>query len=140
MDGGQNDLAGSPTLFREPVADARTLPRAGLAAVAGLLGAVAASSCCIVPLVLFTLGISGAWIGNLAALEPYQPYFLAMTAAFLGVGYYLVYRRPQAACEDGQACARPLPNRVVKLALWSATAIAGAAFLFPYIAPALLGV
>jgi mercuric ion transport protein len=114
--------------------------KAGLVAAGGLLGALAASSCCIVPLVLFTLGIGGAWIGNLAALEPYQPYFLAVTAAFLGVGYYLVYRQPKVACEDGMACARPLPNHVVKAALWGATAIAGAAFLFPYVAPALLGV
>ena len=69
----------------------------------------------IVPLLLFMLGISGAWIGNLAALEPYQPYFLAAAAAFLGIGYYLVYRRPKAACDDGQACARPLPNRIEHL-------------------------
>ena len=140
MDGSQNGVAGSPTLAREPVKDIRPLPKAGLAAAVGLFGAIAASSCCIVPLLLFMLGISGAWIGNLAALEPYQPYFLAAAAAFLGIGYYLVYRRPKAACDDGQACARPLPNRIVKLALWSATAIAGAAFLFPYVAPALLGV
>jgi mercuric ion transport protein len=119
--------------------DAAALPKAGLAAAGGVLGALAASSCCIIPLVLFTLGISGAWIGNLAALEPYQPYFLAVTAAFLGLGYYLVYR-PKVACSDGEACARPLPNRLVKIALWGATAIAGVAILFPYLAPALLGV
>jgi len=112
---------------------------AGLAAAGGILGALAASACCIIPLVLFTLGISGAWIGNLAALAPYQRYSLAITAGFLGVGYYLVYRRPTVACDDGQACARPLPNRLVKLALWTATAVAGAAIIFPYVAPILLG-
>jgi mercuric ion transport protein len=45
-----------------------------LMAIGGLFGAIAASSCCIVPLVLFSLGISGAWIANLTALAPYQPY------------------------------------------------------------------
>jgi mercuric ion transport protein len=114
--------------------------RVGLVVAGGLLGALAASSCCIVPLVLFTLGIGGAWIGNLAALEPYQPYFLAVTAGFLGICYFLVYRQPKVACEDGMACARPLPKRIVKAALWGAAAIAGAAFLFPFVAPALLGV
>ena len=38
----------------------------------GALGAILASSCCIVPLLLLSLGISGAWIGNLTALEPYK--------------------------------------------------------------------
>src|SRR5262245_33524392 len=37
----------------------------GLMAVGGLLGALVASSCCLLPLVLFGLGVSGAWIGNL---------------------------------------------------------------------------
>src|SRR5260221_7710285 len=45
-----------------------------LVAAGGLLGAVAASSCCIVPLILFGLGVSGAWIGNLTRLAPYQPH------------------------------------------------------------------
>lgn len=42
--------------------------RTRLVAAGGILGALAASSCCIIPLVLFSLGISGAWIGNLTAL------------------------------------------------------------------------
>lgn len=116
-----------------------TMRKAGLAAAGGILGALAASSCCIVPLVLFTLGIGGAWISHLTALEPYQPVFLALTAGFLGVGYYLVYRKPKGACAEG-TCAQPLPGRVVKVTLWAATALVVAAFVFPYIAPALLGV
>ena len=47
----------------------------------GVLGALAASSCCIVPLVLFGLGVSGAWIGNLTALATYQPYIALITLA-----------------------------------------------------------
>jgi mercuric ion transport protein len=74
METVDRDLAGSAAGFREAGNVARALPM-GLAAAGGLLGALAASSCCIVPLALFTLGVGGAWIGNLAALEPYQPYF-----------------------------------------------------------------
>lgn len=110
-----------------------------VAAAGGLLGALAASSCCILPLVLFSLGISGAWIGNLTALAPYQPHFAVVTLGLLGYGYYLVYRRPQQ-CAEGEACAGPLPNRTVKVALWSATALIAAALVFPYAAPALLGI
>jgi len=112
--------------------------RAGLAAAGGIFGALAASSCCIVPVVLFTLGISGAWIANLTALAPYQPIFFAATAGFLGVGYYLVYRHPRVACADG-TCARQLPGRSVKAVLWAATVLVLAAVAFDYLAPVLLG-
>jgi len=112
--------------------------KAGLAAAGGILGALAASSCCIVPVALFTLGVSGAWIGNLTALAPYQPIFFAATAGFLGIGYYLVYRQPKAVCADG-TCARQLPNRSVKAVLWAATVLVLAAAAFDYLAPVLLG-
>jgi len=110
-----------------------------LATGGGILGAVAASSCCIVPLVLFSLGISGAWIANLTALAPYKPLFVAATAGFLGYGFYLVYWKPMRACAADPACRRPLPNRFVKLGLWSATFLVAAAFAFDYVAPLLLG-
>ncbi len=104
----------------------------------GVVGAVVSSSCCIVPLVLFGLGIGGAWIGNLTALAPYQPIFIAITLAMLGYGYYLVYRRPAAACAADAACARPMPRRLVKFGLWSATLLVAAAIAFPFAAPVLL--
>lgn len=105
-----------------------------------MLGAILASSCCILPLVLFGLGAGGAWLGNLAALAPYQPIFFAVTFAALGYGFYKVYRSPTAACADDQACSRPLSRRTVKVALWSATVLVGTAAAYPFVAPALLGV
>src|SRR6266852_5350622 len=83
----------------------------------GLLGALAASSCCILPLVLFGLGVSGAWSGNFTRLAAYQPYFIVATLAFLGYGYWLVYRSSTSACADIEACARPLSSRIVKTSL-----------------------
>jgi mercuric ion transport protein len=113
--------------------------RQRLVAVGGILGALAASSCCIIPLLLFSLGIGGAWIGNLTALAPYKPLFVAGTAGVLGYGYYLVYWKPRRACAEDAACARPVPNRLVQVALWIATVLVVAAFAFDYIAPLLLG-
>ena len=115
-----------------------SIGRVGLAAAGGILGALAASSCCILPLALFAFGVSGAWIGNLTTLAPYQPIFLAATAGFLGVGYYLVYRQPRAACADG-TCMRSLPTRIVKGVLGVATVLGLAAVAFDYLAPMLLG-
>ena len=109
-----------------------------LAAAGGILGAIAASSCCIAPLVLFSLGISGAWIGNLTALAPYQSYFIAATLACLGYGYWLVYRRTKTACVDGVACAQPLPNHIVKACLVLATVLIASALGLDLIGPLLL--
>jgi len=109
-----------------------------LIAAGGLLGALAASSCCIVPLVLFGLGVSGAWIGNLTRLAPYQPCFIVTTLGFLGAGYWLVRRDAQRACADGEVCARPLPNRLVKAGLVVATVLVLAALGFDLLAPLLL--
>ena len=108
-------------------------------AAGGVLGALASSSCCIVPLVLFSLGLGGAWIGNLTALAPYQPIFIAITLVFLGNGFYFVYLRPKRACAEGEACALPLPSRIVRTSLWLATVLVAAALAFPYVAPTLLG-
>ncbi|MER9647969.1 mercuric transporter MerT family protein [Mesorhizobium sp. M0199] len=121
-----------------PASERGEAGRQRLIAVGGILGALAASSCCIVPLILFSLGIGGAWIGNLTALAPYKPFFVTGTAGLLGYGFYLVYWKPRRACADGAACARPIPSRFVQLALWIATVLVLAAFAFDYIAPLLL--
>ncbi|MGH9811082.1 MAG: mercuric transporter MerT family protein [Terriglobia bacterium] len=109
-----------------------------LAAAGGIIGALAASSCCILPVALFSLGVSGAWIGNFTQLALYQPYFIAVTIGFIGAGYWLVYRSSKVACAEGEACARPLPNKFVKTALVAATVIVIAAWGFDYVAPYVL--
>lgn len=110
----------------------------GLIATGGLLGAVLASSCCIGPLLLLTLGVSGAWIGNLTALAPFQPLFLAATFGFLGWGFWAVYRKPKVTCEVGSYCASPASDRVLRVALWTAALLALAAIAVNVLAPRLL--
>jgi mercuric ion transport protein len=104
----------------------------------GIIGALAASACCILPVALFGLGISGAWIGNFTQLAPYQPYFVAAAVGCLGAGYWLVRRSAQAGCAEGEACARPLPNRIVRIALIAAVLLVIAAVGFDYLAPYVL--
>ena len=123
-------------LIRQSDADLPTGQR--LAVAGGLLGALAATACCIAPLVLFTLGVGGAWMSNLTTLAPYQPYILAVTLACLGYGYWLVYRARQHACDEGDLCARPLPNRLVLTGLVIATVLVVAAAGFDFVAPILL--
>jgi mercuric ion transport protein len=125
-------------MIKEETREARMPRGQELMAAGGMLGALAASSCCILPLVLFFLGVSGAWIGNFTRLAPYQPGFIAATLAFLGYGYWLVYRSSTRACADGEACARPLPNRIVKTSLIIATILIVAALGFDFVAPLFL--
>lgn len=107
-------------------------------ATGGMIGALAASACCILPLVLFSLGIGGAWIGNLTALYPYKPYFVTIALLFLAGGFYMAYRKPKTACEAGSYCATPASGRVLKISLWSAALLVSAALAFPYVVPYLL--
>tara|TARA_R110002049_G_scaffold130820_1_gene289272 strand:+ start:2673 stop:3041 length:369 start_codon:yes stop_codon:yes gene_type:complete len=109
--------------------------RKGLIAAGGVIGAILASSCCIVPLLLVTLGVSGAWMGNLTALAPYQGYFIGATLVLLGAGYWYVYWKPKKACEDGSYCATPASDRVVKVALWIATGLIALSLAITYILP-----
>ncbi|MGH6926601.1 MAG: mercuric transporter MerT family protein [Propylenella sp.] len=104
----------------------------GLLAAGGLIGAVLASSCCILPLAFVMLGVSGVWIGGLTALAPYQPLFLAVAFAAIARGFWLAYRRPQAACASG-ACATP--RRGVKAALWAASFLVIASVGVNFFAP-----
>jgi mercuric ion transport protein len=107
-------------------------------AFGGLLGALAAASCCIMPLVLFGLGVSGAWIGNLTQLAPYQPIFIAASLACLGAGAWLIRRQSKQTCAEGKACTRPLPNRLVKAALIVAALLVMAAIGLDFLGPLFL--
>ncbi len=109
-----------------------------LATGGGMAAALAAASCCVLPLAFTLLGISGAWMANLRALSPYQPYLIGLAVLLLGYGFYQVYRS-QPACAEGDACARPFPNRLVKSGLWVGAIIiviaASFTFWFPAIVP-----
>ena len=76
------------------------------ALVGGGLAAILASACCLGPLVLVTLGFSGAWIGNLTALEPYRPLFIGVALVAMGFAWRRIYR-PAQQCKPGEVCAIP---------------------------------
>ena len=104
------------------------------AAAGGVLGAVAASSCCMLPLLLFTLGASGPWIGMLVRLAPYQPYFIAVAVACLGCGYWLLRRSSNQKCTE--ACSTR-SARFVNPSLVVATILVVAAIAFNFFWPLL---
>ena len=105
-----------------------------VAAAGSVIGAVLASSCCIGPLVLITLGASGAWIGKLTALKAYQPLFVALAIGFLGYGFWRAYGKEKQIC-DSESCETPRSDRIVKIALWVATVLVVVALTTDYWAP-----
>lgn len=141
MDGQM--LGRQPTQHDQP-AGAQSRRSGGLLASGSVIGAILASSCCILPLVLFSLGITGAWMSQLTALEPYQPYFIALVLLMLAGGFYTVYRKPDSGCgasncETAGYCGTPRAERIIKIALWSATALIALVLAWPYLVPYLLG-
>lgn len=100
-----------------------------LLAAGGSLSALAASTCCIVPLALVSAGVSGAWIGGLTALAPYQPIFIVVAVVSLGTGFWLVYCKSAQICATGR-CADSGTGRFIKRvlfvkgALWIGAALA----------------
>lgn len=111
--------------------------RVARASLAGaIVAAIAASACCILPAILAIAGVSG--IGLAAAIEPYRPILLVATALLLGVGFYVVYRRPRptSAAADACGCEKPKVARTGKTMLWVVTALAIVFAAYPYIASA----
>ena len=102
----------------------------------GLIAAILASVCCVGPLVLVMIGVSGAWISNLTLLEPYRLVFAGVALVFMGLAWRRIYRAPaSAACEPGTLCALPQTNRVYRVMFWVVSALVLLALVFPYLAP-----
>jgi mercuric ion transport protein len=101
---------------------------------AGGLAAILASTCCLGPLVLVALGFSGAWIGNLTALEPYRPIFIGLALMALFFAGRRIFR-PAHACKPGEACAIPQVRTAYKLIFWIVAVLVVLAFAYPYVLP-----
>lgn len=110
-------------------------PPSGRAAlITGGLAAIVASACCLGPLILITLGISGAWISNLAVLEPYRPIFIGGALIAMFFAYRRIFR-PAQVCSPGEVCAIPRVRTSYKLLFWLVASLVLVALGFPYVLP-----
>ncbi len=101
---------------------------------AGGIAALLASACCLGPLVLITLGVSGAWISNLTALEPYRPIFIGGALVAMFFAWPRIYR-PVEECQPGEVCAVPQVRVTYKVIFWIVSVLILVAMLFPYVLP-----
>ncbi|HEY1214917.1 MAG TPA: mercuric ion transporter MerT [Bryobacteraceae bacterium] len=101
--------------------------------VAGGIAAVLASTCCLGPLILVTLGFSGAWIGNLSVLEPYRPWFIGAALAALFLAGRRIFRSADV-CKPGEVCALPATRRAYKVLFGIVASLVAVALAYPYVA------
>lgn len=85
--------------------------------ITSVLAALGATACCVLPLVLVTLGLGGAWMASLRSLEAFQPLFAAVTFACLGYAFYSLYIQPKR-CAPDEVCASPAVLRRQRIVFW----------------------
>ena len=107
--------------------------KAGRLVALAVLASLLASTCCVLPLVLVLVGITGAWMSTLVAMKPVTPYAIALcVGALVWAGWLLFKPVPACDIEDGScATTRPVARRVfVACAL-----LIGLLLSFPLFAP-----
>lgn len=109
------------------------IPKSNRPLLLAALAAIGASACSIGPLLLLSLGIGGAWMSNLTAMEPYSPYLTVLTVIVLAVVFRSLYLVPQK-CDDESVCANSKVLRNQRIIFWFVSAILMALVTFPYYA------
>ena len=97
---------------------------------ASLIAGIAASLCCILPIVFALAGVG--IVGASAFFAAWRPFLLAVTFFFLLAGLYFAYRKPKQSCAPGSVCEKPITRRTGRIGLWLAIAIVLVIAAFPY--------
>lgn len=104
-----------------------------------VLAGIAASLCCVAPLLFLFLGVGGAWVSNLVALEPYRPLFIVVAIVALVIAYsqlYLPIANP--SCEESKVCAEPSIKRLYKNLFLLVVVVVLASIVSPHLISSLL--
>jgi mercuric ion transport protein len=121
-----------PSQLAPEAAPGASAPALALAALAALL----ASGCCVLPLVLAVVGVSGAWISQLRVLQPYSSCLIALAVAALGLAAWRIFRAPakDAACDVQDAACRS-KNETARRWFWLVAVFTLVPLLVPLLAP-----
>ncbi|HGT2643549.1 TPA: mercuric transporter MerT family protein [Legionella pneumophila] len=101
--------------------------------IGAVFAGIAASLCCVGPLILLLLGISGAWVSTLTILEPIRPFAILLTLGFLSVAFWQLYLKP-VKCKPGAICEKPRSLGVSRLIFWIITVILLLLLMLPWYA------
>ncbi|CAJ0848952.1 hypothetical protein AMST5_00053 [freshwater sediment metagenome] len=134
-----NDTAKEKAAAASSPADLPASPKwfAALGLIAGL-GAVVASSCCVIPLGLAALGAGASVIGGLEMIAEWRVPFLLISALAIVSGWGAWWLKRPIACVSGASCASPQSSRATLALLLCASITVLAAASWGYIDPALI--
>ena len=131
-------LSESPS-FQENKGTNHVTKPASIASIGGIFAAFLASLCCIGPVLFAALGVGAGATGILAstagfmkAFVPYRPFFIVVALVAIGAGFYLVYRKPKAACASDSHCSDSPTRSKSVVFLWMATVLTLFFVLSPY--------
>lgn len=118
-----------------PTAKAEVTPlerpkAAGLPLTGGVLAGIAGSVCCVGPLVLVSVGVSGAWVSNLTAMQPWSPVFIGLAVLAFGFAAYKLFYVPRV-CVPGTPCADPRTLRNQRVVFAIVAPLVAALLSFP---------
>lgn len=99
----------------------------------GIIAGLAASVCCVGPLVLVALGVGGAAAGLIEFVAPLRPVFIGLALLFLGLAAHRLFWVPRV-CEPGTACADPRTLRNQRLLFGGIAIVVAALIAFPWYA------
>lgn len=120
--------------MRKAASEMRSPFNAKMALVGGVLAGIGASACCVGPLLLLSLGIGGAWVAHLTALEPYRPIFIVLTVLFLGLAFRKLFLVPQSCAVDND-CIADRTRNVQRILFWILVPVTLGLVASPWILP-----
>lgn len=97
----------------------------------GVIAGLAASICCIGPLVFVALGVGGAAAGLVEFFTPLRPIFIGLALLFLGFAAYRLFFVPKV-CAPGTACADPRTLRNQRLLFIGVVIVTSVLVAFPW--------
>ena len=110
--------------------------KAGL--IGGALAALATVVCWAAPLLLVSIGVTGAWMSTFTVLAPYKWVLVLVALGCMGYAWHKIYRVQPAAesgCEADTQCAEPQTNRLYRVMFWVVSMLVLAALVSPYLVP-----
>lgn len=134
----QDTAQGSPPAVSPP-AHLPAAPKwfAAFGLVAGV-GAIIASSCCVIPLGLAAVGAGASIFGGLEMVAEWRVPLLSLSGLAIAGGWGAWWFKQPVACEPWTSCATPQRSRSTLALLLCASTIVLAAASWDYIDPVLL--
>lgn len=125
-----------PVVKRAAVSAESTGAKTGLLGVIGIafgLGAIAASSCCVVPLSLAAMGAGAGVFSALEAMISWRLPLLMGSGTWVIIAWWAWWRSRRVSCQSGADCADRRPTWVTPSLLFLATLVVAVAIGWNYL-------